>query len=105
MVLEVWDGKQTYRKSRNGNLPAWSDLTLSPLQGKTRKTKLKSAYNSLIIGPRDLGWQTNLYEIMNWQSSGVVGFDLEPLLQGQTRIAKAKSAHNLLIFGLRDLGC
>ena len=26
------------------------------LQGKTRTPKLKSAYNSLIIGPRGLGW-------------------------------------------------
>ena len=26
------------------------------LQGQTRIAKLKSAYNSLIIGPRDLGW-------------------------------------------------
>ena len=26
------------------------------LQGQTRITKLKSAYNSLIIGPRGLGW-------------------------------------------------
>ena len=28
----------------------------SPLQGQTRIAKLKSAYNSLIIGPRGLGW-------------------------------------------------
>ena len=26
------------------------------LQGQLRVAKLKSAYNSLIIGPRDLGW-------------------------------------------------
>ena len=26
------------------------------LQGETRIAKLKSAYNSLIIGPRGLGW-------------------------------------------------
>ena len=31
------------------------DLGL-PLQGQTRIGKLKSAYNSLIIGPRGLGW-------------------------------------------------
>ena len=36
---------------------------------------------------------------MGWESFGVVGFDLEPLLQGQTRIAKLKSAYNLLIIG------
>ena len=26
------------------------------LQGETRMAKLESAYNSLIIGPRGLGW-------------------------------------------------
>ena len=36
--------------------------------------------------------------------SGVVGFDLGPLLQGQTRIAKHKSAYNSLIIGPRGLG-
>ena len=41
---------------------------------------------------------------MGWESFGVVGFDLEPLLQGQTRIAKVKSAYNLLIIGPRGLG-
>ena len=34
---------------------------LGPLvQGQTRIAKLRSAYNSFIIGPRGLGWQTNL---------------------------------------------
>ena len=28
LVLEVWDGKPTYRKSWAGNLLVWSDLTL-----------------------------------------------------------------------------
>ena len=58
LVLEVWDGKPTYRKSWAGNLLVWSDLTLDPLiQGQTSIAKLKSAYNSLIIiGPRGLGW-------------------------------------------------
>ena len=41
---------------------------------------------------------------MNWESSGVVGFDLGPLLQGQTRIAKVKSAYNSLIIVSRPLG-
>ena len=41
---------------------------------------------------------------MCWESSGVGGFDLGPLLQGQTRIAKLKSAYNLLIIGPRGLG-
>ena len=41
---------------------------------------------------------------MNWESSGVIGFDLGPLLQGQMRIAKVKNAYNLLIIGPRGLG-
>ena len=41
---------------------------------------------------------------MCWESSGVVGFDLGPILQGQTRIAKLKSAYNWPIIGHRALG-
>ena len=41
---------------------------------------------------------------MGWESFGVVGFDLGPLLQGQTKIAKGKSAYNLLNIGPRGLG-
>ena len=41
---------------------------------------------------------------MGWESSGVVRFDLGPLLQGQSRIAKVKSAYNSLIIGPRGLG-
>ena len=41
---------------------------------------------------------------MDWKSSGLVGFDLGPLVQGQTRIAKLKSAYNSLIIGPRGLG-
>ena len=41
---------------------------------------------------------------MGWESFGVVGFDLGPLLQGQTSIAKLKSAYNSLIIGPRGLG-
>ena len=41
---------------------------------------------------------------MCWESSGVVGFDLGPLLEGQMRIAKHKNAHNSLIIGPRALG-
>ena len=66
------------------------------LQGQTRITKLKRAYNSLIIGPRGLQCETNLQEIMDCESFEVVVFNLGPLLQGQTRIAKLKSAYNLL---------
>ena len=68
---------------------------LGPLvQGQTRIAKLKSAYNSLIMGPRGLQCETNLWEIMGWKSSDVVRFDLGPLLLGQTRIPKHKSAYN-----------
>ena len=41
---------------------------------------------------------------MGWESSGVVRFDLGPLLQGRTRTAKLKSACNSLIVGPRGLG-
>ena len=40
---------------------------------------------------------------MGWESSGVVIFDLGPILQGNMRIAKRKSAYNSLIIGLRGL--
>ena len=40
---------------------------------------------------------------MDWESSGMVGFDLGPLLQGQMRTPKVKSAYNLLIIGPRGL--
>ena len=42
---------------------------------------------------------------MSWESFGVVGFDLRPLLQGQMRIAKLKSAYNMLIIDPRGLQC
>ena len=60
------------------------------LQGQTRKAKLKSAHNLLIIG-------RTIQEIMGRESFGVVRFDLGPLLQGQTRIPKLKSAYISLI--------
>ena len=41
---------------------------------------------------------------MGWKSSGVVGYNLGPLLQGQMSIAKLKSAYNSLIIGPRGLG-
>ena len=44
-------------------------------------------------------------EIIRWESSGVVRFDLGPLLQGQMRIAKLRTAYNSLIIGPRGLGC
>ena len=41
---------------------------------------------------------------MGWESSGVFGFDLGPLLEGQVRTAKLKSAYNSHIIGPRCLG-
>ena len=41
---------------------------------------------------------------MGWESSGVVGFDLGPLVQGQMGTAELKSAYNSLIIGPRGLG-
>ena len=58
LVLEVSNVKPTYKKSWATNLLMWSDLTL--LQGQIRIAKIKSAYNSLIIRPRDLQCETNL---------------------------------------------
>ena len=86
-------------------------LTLKLLiQGHPRSAKVthivdfKSGYISLIIGPRGLQCETNLWEIMCCESFDVVRFDLGPLLQGQTRIAKLESAYNSLIIGPRGLG-
>ena len=70
----------------------------------THIADFKSAYISLIIGPRSLQCETNLLEIICCESSGVVRFDLGPLLQGQTRIAKLKSAYNSLIIDPGVLG-
>ena len=53
------------------------------LQGQLRIAKLKSAYNSLIIGPTGLQCEKKL-EIMGWESSDVVRFGLwPPSFQGQ----------------------
>ena len=41
---------------------------------------------------------------MGGESSGMVGFDLGPLLQGQVRTAKHKNAYDLLIIGLKRFG-
>ena len=41
---------------------------------------------------------------MFWESSGVVRFELGPLVQGQTRIAKHQRACNSLIIGPGGFG-
>ena len=56
LVLEVWNEKPTYRKSWVGNLLVWSDLTLDLPSRSNEDSQIKSAYNSLINGPRSLGW-------------------------------------------------
>ena len=110
LVPQVCNVKPTDRKSLAGNLLMLSDLTLGPsfrplIQGQMRTAKLKSTYNLLIIGPRGFQCETNLKQIMGWESFDVVRFDLGPLLQGQMQTAKTKSAHNLLIIGPRGLQC
>ena len=45
------------------------------LQGQMVIVKHTSAYNLLIIGPRGLGCQTNLREIMGCESSNVLTHD------------------------------
>ena len=81
------------------------------IQGHPRSAKVlhvadfKSTYICLIIGPRGWTCEANQQEIMGWESSDVVRFDLVILLQGQTRIAKFKSGYNLLIIDPRDLEC
>ena len=47
--------------------------------------QLKRVYNLFIIDPRGLQCETNLHDIVGWESSDV-RFDLWPLLQGQTMV-------------------
>ena len=50
MVLEVWDGKPTYRKSWAGNLLAWSDLTFGPsFKVKREEPNLKVLIARLLL--------------------------------------------------------
>ena len=44
------------------------------LQGQTSIAKLKSAYNSLIIGPRGLGWKSTYRK--SWAGNLLVWSDL-----------------------------
>ena len=48
------------------------------LQCQMMVAKLILAYNSLIIGPRDLGYESNLQEIMDLESFDVVRLSLGP---------------------------
>ena len=50
LVLEVLDGKPTYRKSWDGNLLVWSDLTLDPsFKVKRGEPNLKVLISHLLL--------------------------------------------------------
>ena len=72
------------------------------LQGQMRIAKIESAYNSLIIGDRDLGLPSHRKSLAR---NLLVWSDLTfgPLLLGQMRTAKLKSAYNSFIIGPRGL--
>ena len=55
------------------------------LQGQMRTAKLKRVYNSFIIDPRGLQFETNLQDIVGRESSDV-RFYLWPFIQGQTMV-------------------
>ena len=60
LVLEVWNENQPIENHELGIFGVVG-FHLGPLlQGQMRIAKLKSAYNSLIVGPRGLEWKTNL---------------------------------------------
>ena len=50
LILEVWDGKPTYRKSLAGNVLVWSDLTLGPsFKVKRVQPNLKILITGLLL--------------------------------------------------------
>ena len=60
LVLEVWNENQPI-ENHSWEFFGVVGFHLGPLlQGQMRIAKLKSAYNSLIIGARGLEWKTNL---------------------------------------------
>ena len=104
LVLEVWDGKPTYRKSWAGNLLAWLNLTVGPsLKVKRGQPNLKVLITRLLLVLEV--WDGKPTYRKSWAGNLLRGrLDLGPLLQGQMRIAKLKSAYNSLIIGPRGLG-
>ena len=72
------------------------------LQGQMRTAKHKSAYNSLIIGPRGLQCETDLWDSMAWESSNVVRLDLVPLLQKSMPSQKSPTYPLSLFLGVWD---
>ena len=79
LVLEVWDGKPTYRKS-------WAGIPSRSIEDSQTYNCLELAY----YWSYRFGMVNKLQEIMGWEFFCVVRFDLGPLRQGQTRIAKLK---------------
>ena len=52
LVLEIWDGNLTYRKSWAGNRLVWSDLTLDPFfKVKRGQPNLKVLITRLLLVP------------------------------------------------------
>ena len=79
LVLEVCNVKPTFRKSWARNLLMWSDLTLNlSFQGQTRTAKLKSAYNSLIIGPRRCNVKPTYRKSWAWNLLMLSDFTMGP---------------------------
>ena len=60
LVLDVWDGKPTYRKFMGWESFCVVRFDLGPLlQGQMRIANLISAYNSLIIDPGGMQCESN----------------------------------------------
>ena len=70
------------------------DLRL--LQHQTMVANPKSAYNLLIIAPTCLGCETNQKEIMGWQSSDVVRFDLGPRYKDKQIVNNIKKIQTMV---------
>ena len=105
LVLEVWDGKPTYRKSCAGNLLVWSDLTLGPsFKVKRGQPNLKVLIARLLL-VLDV-WDGKPAYRKSWAGNLLMWSDLTlgPSFKVETRIAKGKSDYNLLIIGPRGLG-
>ena len=64
------------------------------LQGQTRIAKLKSAYNSLIIGPRGFDGKPTHRKSLAGNLLVETNLTLDPIIQGQTGIAKLNSAYH-----------
>ena len=79
LVLEVCDGKPTYRKSWAGNLLMWSDLTLDPsFKVKRGQSNLKVLITHLLLVLEV--WDGKLTYIKSWAGNLVVwsGLTLGP---------------------------